>query len=98
MRQFGGWIVAAGLGLAACAPTEVPPDPGPVVPVEAEDTCGATPFARLIGQDATALERELILRQVRVIRPDMAVTMDYSEGRINFEVDDANLITRIFCG
>lgn len=98
MRQFGGWIVAAGLGLAACAPTEVPPDPGPVVPVATGDTCGAPPYARLIGQDATALERELILRQVRVIRPDMAVTMDYSEGRINFEVDATNRIARTFCG
>jgi hypothetical protein len=75
-----------------------PPDAGPAVPDAADDTCNAAPLGRLIGQDATTLERELILRQVRVIRPGMAVTMDYSAGRINFEVDDANRIVRIFCG
>lgn len=86
--------------LAACAPGQSPdPAPtGPAVPPPEADTCGAAPYARLIGQDATALERELILRQVRVIRPGMAVTMDFRAERINFDIDDANRIARIFCG
>ena len=83
--------------LAACA---VPPSapPGPAVPPPDRDSCGAAPFARLIGQDATALERELILRQVRVIRPGDAITEDYRPGRINFDIGADEAIARIWCG
>ena len=86
--------------LAACVPGDtVSPTPErPAVPPADQDTCGAAPYARLIGQDATALERELILRQVRVIRPGMAVTMDFRPERINFDIDENDRIARIFCG
>jgi uncharacterized lipoprotein YajG len=85
--------------LAACGvpPASRSPD-GPAVPLPAQDTCGAGPYASLVGQDATALERVLIMRQVRVIRPGQAVTMDFSAERINFEIDAANRIAVIFCG
>ena len=78
--------------LAACAQAETS-DPLPV-----EDTCNATPRAALIGQDATALERVLIMGKVRVLRPGQAMTMDYWPDRINFMIDDANRIERITCG
>ena len=82
--------------LSACAQ---PPLPGlpPVGPVT-EDTCGSAQYANLIGQDATALERVLLMGPVRVIRPEMGVTMDYSAARINFAVDAGNRITGITCG
>jgi hypothetical protein len=83
--------------LAACSDAAVGPTRQPVPP-STEDTCGASPFAGLVGQDATALEKVLILRQVRVIRPGMAVTADYSAERINFEIGADNRIKRIFCG
>ena len=70
----------------------------PSVPPPQSDTCGAGPYARLVGQDATALERELILRQVRVIRPGQAVTQDFRPVRLNFEVGGSGQIARIFCG
>ncbi len=83
--------------LSACeAPVAVVE--GPPAPVGAADTCGAAPYAYLVGQDATALERVLIMRQIRIIRPGDAVTMDFREVRINFEIDDTNRIARIFCG
>ncbi len=82
--------------LSACAQPPLPALP-PVVPV-AEDTCGSAQYANLIGQDATALERVLLMGPVRVIRPDMAVSMDYSAARINFAVDAGNRITGITCG
>ncbi len=88
------------LSVAACTPLPIfPPllDPDPV-PVETEDTCGATELAWLIGQDASALERVLLLQPVRVIQPGMAVTMDYGPDRINFEIDTRNRIARIYCG
>lgn len=52
--------------LAACAAPVTAPPPAPE---GAADTCGAAPYARLTGQPATALERELILRPVRLVRP-----------------------------
>ncbi|SDE60873.1 I78 family peptidase inhibitor [Limimaricola pyoseonensis] len=91
-------LLLAPLLAAACAsaPAAPPPPDRPQMPVE--DSCAAAPYARLIGQDATALERELILRPVRVIRPGDAVTMDFLPTRLNFEIDAAGRIARIFCG
>lgn len=40
----------------------------------------------------------LIGKTLRVIRPGQAVTMDYSEDRVNVEVDDANRIVRVHIG
>ena len=54
--------------------------------------------AALIGQDATALERVLIMGKVRVLRPGQAMTMDYWPDRINFMIDGDNRIERITCG
>ena len=87
------------LALAACAPGPTPPA-SPVLPPPdpAEDTCQSRPFQSLLGQPATALERELILRPVRVIRPDMVVTADFRPDRLNFEVGESGDITRIYCG
>ncbi|MDR9426906.1 MAG: I78 family peptidase inhibitor [Salibaculum sp.] len=72
--------------------------PQPEVPPESADSCGARAHAGLIGQDATALERVLIMGPVRVIRPGTAVTMDHRPDRINFMVSEAERITRIYCG
>ena len=36
--------------------------------------------------------------QVRVLRPDQMVTRDYSEQRINLEVDGGNRVTKVHCG
>ena len=85
------------LFLAGCDAT-VPGDRPPAFPVGEADTCGGNRYASLIGQDATALERVLILGQVRVIRPGMAVTMDFRPERLNFEIDGAGRIARISCG
>lgn len=87
------WI---GLALAACSAPRV--DGGPAVPPPQADTCGAAPHAHMIGADARALERELILRQVRVIRPGQAATMDYREERLNFWIAPDGTILRISCG
>lgn len=88
---------ALALILTGCTGDTRPP-PGPVVPPTETDSCGAAQYAGLIGQDATALERVLILGQVRVIRPGDAVTMDYRPERINFEIDAGERIARITCG
>ena len=86
--------------LAACADLRPgPADPAvPSVPPPEADTCKAAQFAGLIGQDATALERVLIMRQIRVIRPGDAITMDLRPTRINFDISEAEAIARIWCG
>lgn len=82
--------------LSACE-TVTPPPPIDLVPSAAQDTCNANAYSNLIGQDATALERVMILGQVRVIRPGQAVTMDFRPERINFNVGSDNRITSINC-
>jgi hypothetical protein len=89
--------LAALLTAAACA-APVAVVEGPPVPDGPADTCGAAPYAALVGQDATALEKVLIMRQIRIIRPGQGVTMDYQVGRINFLIDETNRISQITCG
>jgi hypothetical protein len=96
-------VLSALLALSACAPT-APGTPGaalpagPALPAAGADSCGASAQAALIGQPATALERVYLLGPVRVIRPGDAVTMDFVERRINFDLDATDRIVRIFCG
>ena len=67
------------------------------MPSSENDTCNASQYAHLIGQDATALERVLLLGQVRVIRPGDAVTADFRPERINFHIGSDNAIVSIGC-
>ncbi len=98
-----GFTAVLCLGLAACggAPsTVVSPAPPQIAQAAPEDlaVCGGAPYVRLVGQDATALERELILRQVRIVRPGSAVTADFRAERLNFTIDTAGRIARVSCG
>jgi hypothetical protein len=84
--------------LAACGGIAAPPAPAVVSPMPAVDTCGAAPYAAVIGQSATALERVLIMRPLRVLRPTDPVTLDLNPTRINFIIDGAEAISAITCG
>ena len=77
--------------LSACAAA-------PSLPTTQDDTCNAGQHAALIDQDATALERVLILGMVRVTRPGDMVTMDFRAERINFVIDAHEKIAAITCG
>ncbi len=81
--------------LSACTGGETPT---PLLPPTIEDTCNAARYGDLIGQDATALEKVLILGMVRVVRPGDMVTMDFQPERINFGIGIDNRITDISCG
>lgn len=70
----------------------------PALPEATADTCNAAARQGLVGQDATALERVLILGPVRVIRPGAPVTRDLSPSRINFDIDAGERIARVWCG
>ncbi len=80
------------IALAGCTAAE------PVLPPQLEDTCGARDYENLIGQDATALERVLLLGPVRVIRPGDAVTMDFRPDRVNFKISENETIRAVDCG
>ena len=86
--------------LAGCSSVQTPtPIPArPTLPAADQDTCQGRQYSQLIGQDATALERVLIMRQVRVLHPDSVMTMDFRAERLNFEVGADSKISGIFCG
>jgi hypothetical protein len=83
-------ILAAMVMLAACQ-TSVPEGAGP-------DGCGAGALQGLVGQSATVLQRMKFAGPTRILRPGMAVTMDYSPDRLNIEIDGAGRIIRVQCG
>ncbi|HCP81400.1 MAG TPA: hypothetical protein DIT67_07335 [Octadecabacter sp.] len=90
------FAIAPILFLAACEAVAPAPTMDPL-PTPTQDTCNASTYGHLIGQDATALERVMLLGQVRVIRPGQAVTMDFRPERINFNVGEDERITSIHC-
>lgn len=77
--------------LAACMET-------PASGVPEEDQCGASALQGLVGKPGTVLETMRFDKPLRVLRPGMAVTMDYSAERLNIELNDANVISRVSCG
>ena len=84
---FAGCAIAF---LAACQP---------VVPESPElSACGAPALQGLVGQPASVLQTMRFGTKTRIIRPDMAVTMDFRAERLNIDIDRAERISRVFCG
>lgn len=86
--------LTAAAALAACD-IETPPAPPAAVP---DDACGAATLQSLVGQPASVLETMRFAAPTRIIRPEMAVTLDYSRERLNIEIDRAEVISRVACG
>ncbi len=90
------------LALAACTAAPIAPSPttpvGDALPKGMNDTCGAVRYHTLLQQDGTALERVLIMGEVRVLRPNSIVTQDYRPDRMNFHIGASGKIDRISCG
>jgi hypothetical protein len=68
----------------------------------AADRCGAGKVKAMLGQKATATvikrtKQKSGASAMRVIRPGMAVTMDYSESRLNVELDGNDRIKALRC-
>lgn len=88
------------LAFAACVAGESPSKPGmndPALPPQ-EDACGAPALQGLVGQPASVLQTMKFGTETRVIRPGMAVTMVYLPTRLNIEINEAEVITRMSCG
>ncbi|MFN0114809.1 MAG: I78 family peptidase inhibitor [Paracoccaceae bacterium] len=69
-----------------------------VAEVAPPGTCGADGLQGLVGQGEAVLATMRFTQTVRIIRPGMPVTMDYSAGRLNIETDARDRIARVFCG
>lgn len=89
---------------AACANT--PPAAVAAPPQAAEEPpmiCQADKGQWALGQTAddavvARIVAETTSERVRVIRPGMAVTMDFREDRVNVDVDAENRILSVRCG
>ena len=92
--------VLTALGLAACSaqPPRAPAQPVQTGPIGAADTCNASPYLYLIGEEATALERVLILRQVRVNWPEDRLDGASRPERLNFNISLDGRIDSVTCG
>ena len=86
------FTILALIALTAC--TEVAPNP----PTTGEQTCGADPDSALIGQSADVLAAMIFPAPMRIIKPGMAITMDYNPDRLNIDIDKHNKISRVWCG
>jgi hypothetical protein len=89
-------LLPLALALAACvtaAPRPAPPpDPGTLA------SCGADRLIGLIGAPVSALPATGLPEAVRILRPGDAVTMDFSERRLNVTLDAADRIAGLGCG
>lgn len=89
MFPLGGLLM-----LAACTTPAMPPATG---------QCNAQGAQAYVGKVATAVTVEAARKAAgaalaRTIKPDQMVTMEYLEGRLNVDVDAANVITGFRCG
>ncbi|WP_423210153.1 I78 family peptidase inhibitor [Paracoccus yeei] len=82
--------------LAACLPE--PPEPTPMPPIAIQDdTCGASRYLALVGQQGTTISVPANT-PYRVYRTGDPVTMDFNAARLNFEHDRTGRLVRVSCG
>lgn len=79
------------------APTSRDPAISPLS-VAVGDACEASKYEYLTGQPDTALEQVYILSAVRVLRPGEPIDRAVLAERLNFEINSAGRIARVFCG
>ena len=70
----------------------------PIEKANATDQCGASGYADLIGQPSDIFASMTFPAPMRIIKYGMAVTMDYSPTRLNFDLDKSERIQRVWCG
>lgn len=89
--------------LAGCAAQETPAPqaadaqraPGDFI--VAGDACGASEFAHLVGEEFVTTHQAAMPADTRVVRANMANTLEYAPGRLNVFLDDRGRIAAIGC-
>ncbi|WP_272003749.1 I78 family peptidase inhibitor [Roseovarius sp. ZX-A-9] len=66
--------------------------------MDTSDTCGAAAHADKIGTPHTDHDFTDPDHPHRIIPPNSAVTLDHRPDRLNVDVDEGGVITRIWCG
>lgn len=87
-------LLCTALVMAGCVPILQ----HPAEPLPTETACGAADLQALVGQPAKVLQTMRFGQQVRIIRPGMAVTADYSAMRLNIDINANEKISRVYCG
>lgn len=83
-------VVFVGLISSSCSITSLAADP--------VENCAASTYEYVVGLDREVLDTTLMPASTRIIGPDDLVTQDYSPSRINVNVDDFDVIERVYCG
>ena len=97
-------LMGLATGCSSTAPGNTAGNPTPVISDGGMGgTCDAKAASAYVGQAISDQVTEQAkaaagARGVRVIRPGMAVTMDYRAGRLNLELDDSGRIVKASCG
>ncbi|WP_299850719.1 I78 family peptidase inhibitor [uncultured Roseovarius sp.] len=86
--------VLALLGLPACVAQQAEP----INRLLPEDTCGAAKVQQHVGQAYEAQNFEGAARKVRVVPPGSVMTMDHLADRLNVDLDETGVVTRLWCG
>lgn len=76
--------------LASCTSSEIPTRD--LVP-----NCGALGYLSFIGSPVTRLEAQELPRAARILRPDQAISLDYSPDRLTVDVDESGRVSSITC-
>lgn len=104
------FALGCALPLAACshpaktaAAADSPTSTAPPAVAGSAGQCDPEKLTGLVGQAATEATVQKAVkdsgaRHARVVKPGMAVTMDFREDRLSIEVDEQNRIVRANCG
>lgn len=92
-------LFVAALPLQGCEMVLPQPVPVPQPQPQADlSSCHAVGLEGLIGQPVRLLPSQGAWGTLRVIKPGMMVTKDYSPTRLNVQVDDSGIIVALSCG
>ncbi len=80
----------------ASAPVEPAPPPVDLTNPPA-DACGATQYAGMVGKPITEPGIPAEGPNVRYIRPNTQVTMDFRPDRLNVDIDATDIVTGFRC-
>lgn len=91
------WIAPV-LLISACSPTPSEPTAKPVENEVVVQECDIARFENLIGQPMEIFASGDYPQNTRIIEPGTMVTRDYRADRMNIDIDEAGIITKIWCG
>lgn len=88
---------AALLAVMVLAGCQIDPAPPAVGEIPGPDECGRQAWLQAIGKNIDTLDIPQG-KPLRIIRPGMAVTLDYFPERLNIHVDDKGRVLDVNCG